>query len=122
MNKQFSEEKGDNISALPATVAGLSVKVPVGNIRQALAVAKVSGSDTVAISNSLERVVSLTQSLACLVGQHLNKVVGQEKVSFDVEPGAVSGNWAGTSAALPVKPVTVDNNNIIYLKSNIQCT
>ena len=47
MSKQFSKEKGDKMSALPATVGGLSVEIPVGTVRRALAIADLSGSDTV---------------------------------------------------------------------------
>ena len=61
MSKQFSEEKGDNMSSLSATVCGLSVNVPVGIVRRALALAEVSGSDTGEISISLERLVILAQ-------------------------------------------------------------
>ena len=69
MSKQFSKEKGDKMSALPATVGGLSVDVPVGNVRRALAIAELSGSDTVSITISLERLVGLTQTVECLVGE-----------------------------------------------------
>ena len=50
MSKQFSEEK---MSVLPATVGGLSVYVPVGTVRRALALVELSGSDTGAITISL---------------------------------------------------------------------
>ena len=83
------------MSALLATVGGLSVDVPVGTVRRALAVSKLSGSDTVAITIRLERLVGLAQTVACLVGQQLDEAVGQEKVSSDVEPGAGSGNRGG---------------------------
>ena len=33
MSKQFSKEKGDKMLALPATVGGLSVDIPVGTVR-----------------------------------------------------------------------------------------
>ena len=65
-NKQFSKEKGDQMAALPATVGGLSVDVPVGTVRRAIA--ELSGSDTVSITISLERLVDLTQAVAGLVG------------------------------------------------------
>ena len=68
MSKQFSKEKGDKMSALPATVGGLSVDIPVGTVRRALATAELSGSDTVLITISLERMVDLTQTVAGLVG------------------------------------------------------
>ena len=35
------------MAALPATVGGLSVDIPVGTVRRALAIAELSGSDTV---------------------------------------------------------------------------
>ena len=35
-SKQFSKEKGDKMSALPATVGGMSVDIPVGTVRRAL--------------------------------------------------------------------------------------
>ena len=44
MIKQFSKEKGDKMSALPATVGGLTVDIPVGTVRRALAIAELSGS------------------------------------------------------------------------------
>ena len=69
--------------------------VPVGTVRRALSVAELLGSDTVSITISLERLVDLTQTMAGLVGQQLNKAVGQEKMSSDVEPGDGSGNWGG---------------------------
>ena len=50
MSKQFSKEKGDKMSALPATVGGLSVDIPVGTVRRALAIAELSGSNTVSIT------------------------------------------------------------------------
>ena len=37
MSKQFSKKKGDKMLALPATVGGLSVDIPVGTDRRALA-------------------------------------------------------------------------------------
>ena len=55
MSKQFNEEKGDKMSALPATVGWLSVDIPVGTVWRALAIAELSGSDTVSITISLER-------------------------------------------------------------------
>ena len=87
MSKQFSKEKGDKMSALPATVGGLSVDIPVGTVRWALAIVELSGSDTVSITISLERLVDLMQTAAGLVGQQLDEAVGQEKMSSDVEPG-----------------------------------
>ena len=75
MSKQFSKEKGDNVSTLPATVGGLSVDIPVGTVRRDLAIAELSGSDTVSITISLERLVSLTHNMACLVGQQPRDVV-----------------------------------------------
>ena len=93
MSKQFSEEKGDKMSTLPATVGGLSVYVPVGTVRRALTLAELSGSDTVSITISLERLVSLAQTVSCLVEQQLDEAVGHEKMSSDEEPGAGSGNW-----------------------------
>ena len=45
MSKQFS--KGDKMSALPATVGGLSVDIQVGSVRRGLVIAELSGSDTV---------------------------------------------------------------------------
>ena len=57
--QSLCEEKGDKMSALPATVIGLSVDVPVGTVRRALAVVQLPGSDTVAITISLKRLVSL---------------------------------------------------------------
>ena len=97
MSKQFSKEKGDKMSALPATVGGLSVDIPVGTVRRDLAITELSGSDTVSITISLERMVYLTQTVAGLMGQQLDEAVGQEKMSSD------------------------NNNNNIYFKSNIQC-
>ena len=85
ISKQFSEEKGDQMAVLPATVGGLSVDIPVGTVRRALAIAELSGSDTVSVTISLERLVDLTQTVAGLVGQQLNEVAGQEKMSSDVE-------------------------------------
>ena len=80
MSKQFSKEKGDKMSALPATMGGLSVDIPVGTVRWALAIAELSDSDTVSITISLERLVDLTQTVAGLVGQQLDEAVGQEKM------------------------------------------
>ena len=94
------------MSALPSTMGGLSVDIPVGTVRRALAVAELLGSDTVTITISLERMVDLTQTVADLVGQHLDEAVGQGKMSSDVEPGDVSGNrGAAASTELPVSPV-----------------
>ena len=80
------------MSALPATVGGLSVDIPVRTVRRALAIAELSGSDTVSITISMERLVDLTQTVAGLVGQQLDEAVGQGKMSSDVEPGYRSGN------------------------------
>ena len=114
MSKQFSKEKGDQMAALPATVGGLSVDIPVGTVRRALAIAELSGSDTVSITISLERLVDLTQTVAGLVGQQLDEVVGQEKMSSDVEPGDGSGNrGAAASAALPVSPVEDEQGTLV---------
>ena len=105
MSKQFSKEKGDKMSALPATVGGLSVDILVGTVRRDLAIDELSGSDTVSITISLERLVDWTQTVAGLVGQQLDETVGQEKMSSNVEPDDGSGNrGAATSAALPVSP------------------
>ena len=67
MSKQFSKEKGDKMSVFPATVGGMSVDIPVGTVQRALAIADLSGGDTVSITISLEQLVGLTQSVACLV-------------------------------------------------------
>ena len=95
MGKQMNKEKGDKMSALPATVGGLSVDIPVGTVRRALDIAELSGNDTVSITISLERLVELTQTVVSLVGQQLDEVVGQERMSSDVEPGDGSGNRGG---------------------------
>ena len=87
MNKQFINEKGDTMSALPATVGWLYIDIPVGTVRRALVTAERSGSDTVSITISLELLVGLMQTVACLVGQQLGEAVGQEKMSYDMEPG-----------------------------------
>ena len=60
MRKQFSKEIGDNMSALPATVGWPSLDIPVGTVRRALAIAELSGSDTVLITIILERLVDLS--------------------------------------------------------------
>ena len=110
MSKHFSKEKGDKMSSLAATVGGLSVDIPVGTVRRALAIAGLSGSDTVSITISQERLVGLKQTVACLVGQQLDEAIGQEKMSSDVEPGDVSGNQgSAASAALPVSPVDLQD-------------
>ena len=62
MSKQFSKEKGNKMSALPATVGGLSVDIPVGTVRRALAIAELSGSDTVSITISMERLEGFQRS------------------------------------------------------------
>ena len=49
VNTQFSKEKGDKMSVLPATVGELSVDIPGGTVRRALAIDELSGSDTVSI-------------------------------------------------------------------------
>ena len=112
--KQFSKEKGDQMAALPATVGGLSVDIPVGTVRWALAIAELSDSDTVSITISLERLVDLTQTVAGLVGQQLDEAVVQEKMSSDVEPGDGSENrGAAASAALPVSPVADEQGPLV---------
>ena len=114
MSKQFSKEKGDKMSDLPATVGGLSVDIPVGTVRQVLAIAEISGSDTVSITISLERLVDLTQTVAGLVGQQLDEAVGQEKMSSDMEPGDGSGNrGAAALVALPVSPVEEEQGPLV---------
>ena len=92
MSKQFSKEKGDKMSALPVTVGGLSVDIPVGTVQQAFAIAELPGSDTVSITISLERLVDSTLTVAGLVGQQPGEAVGQENMSSDVESGDGSGN------------------------------
>ena len=67
MSKQFSKEKGDKMSALPSTVGVLSVDIPVGTVRRPFAISELSGSDTVSITISLERLVDLTKTVAGLV-------------------------------------------------------
>ena len=92
------------MSAMSAMVGGLSVDIPVGTVRRALAIAELSGSDTVSITISLEWQVCLTQTVACLVRQQLDEAVGQEKMSSDLEPDDGFGNQgAAASAALPVE-------------------
>ena len=94
-SKQFRvscEEKEDMISALTATVGGMSVDVLVGTVRLVLAAAEHSGSDTVAITIGLERLVSLALTVASCMGQELDEAVGRDKVSSDGEPGAGSVN------------------------------
>ena len=100
MGKQFSEEKGDKMSALPAMVGGLSVNVPVGTVRRTLTLAELSGSDTVAITTSLERLVSLAQTVSCLVGQQ-------------------SVREAATLPAHPVKPVTEEERRVTLKHSTV---
>ena len=115
MSIQFSEEKGYKRSAFPATVVGLSVDVPVSTVRRALAFADLSDSDSVSITISLERMVSLAHTVSCLVGQQLDEAVGHEKMSSNEEHGARSRNQgAGSSAALPVSPVEDDQVPIVY--------
>ena len=80
MSKQFSKEKGDKMSVLPATVGGLSVDIPVGTVRRALTIAELSGTDTVSITIILERLVYLTQTVAGLVGQQLDEAVSQDEL------------------------------------------
>ena len=75
MSKQFSKEKGDKMSALPEMVGGLFVDVPVGTVRRDLAIADFSGSDIGSITISLERLVSLTQTVACLMRQQMDEAV-----------------------------------------------
>ena len=100
--------------SLPATVGGLSVDIPVGTVRQALAIAELSGSDIISITISLERLVSLTHTVACLVEQQLDEDVGQEKMSSDVEPGDGSGNrGAAALAAFPVSPVEDEQGPLV---------
>ena len=114
MSKQFGKEKGDKMSALPVTVGRLSVDIPVGTVRRALAIAEFSGSDTVSITISLEWLVGLTQIVACFVGQQLDEAVGQEKMSSDVEPGDGSGNQGvAASAAVPVRPVEYEHGPLV---------
>ena len=114
MSKQFSKEKRDKMSALPATVGGLSVDIPVGTVRPALAIAELSGSDTVSITISMEGLVDLTQTVTGLVEQQMDKAVGQEKMSSNVEPGDGSGNrGAAVSAALPVSPVEDEQDPLV---------
>ena len=114
INQQFSKEKGDKIPALPATVGGLSVDIPVGTVRRALVIAELSGSDTILTIISMERLVGLTQTVACLVGQHLDEAVGQEKMSSDEEPGNGSGNQgAAASTALSVSPVEDEQGPLV---------
>ena len=74
----------------------------------ALSLAKLSGSDTVSITINLKRLVNLAQTVSCLVGQQLDKAVGQEKLLSDEEAGAESENLGGAadSTALPVNPVS----------------
>ena len=77
-----------------------------------MAITELSGSDTVSITTSLKRLMSLTQPVACLVGQRLVEAVGQEKVSSDVDPGARSGNrMAAASAPLHVTPVEMNRSH-----------
>ena len=76
-------------------MGGLSVDVPVGTVQRALAIAELSCSDTVSITISLEQLVSLTQTVSCLVGQQLDEAIGHEKMAFDEERGAGSGHWGG---------------------------
>ena len=102
------------MSALPATVGVLSVDIPVGTVWRALAIAELSGSNTVSITICLERLVDLTQTVAGLVGQQLDEAVGQEKMSSDVEPGDGSGNrGAAASAAFPVSPVEDEQGPLV---------
>ena len=110
MSRQFSKEKGDKMSALSATVGGLSVDIPLGTVQRALAIAELSGSDTVSITISQERLVDLTQTVLGLVGQQQDEAVGQEKMSSDVEPG---NRGAAASTALPVSPVEDEQGPLV---------
>ena len=92
----------------------MSVDIQVSTVPGALAIAELSGSDTVSITISLERLVDLTQTVAGLVGQQLDEAVGQEKMSSDVEPSDGSGNWgAAASAEFPVSPVKYKQGPIV---------
>ena len=105
MRKQFSKEKGDQMAALPATVGGLSVDIPVGTVRRSLAIAELSGSDTVSITISLERLVDLTQTVAGLVGNSWMRLLAKRRCRLMWNPVMVLGIGAAASAALPVSPV-----------------
>ena len=95
-------------------MGGLSVDIPVGTGRRDLAITEFSGSNTVSITISLERMVDLTQTVAGLVGQLLDESVGQEKMSSDVQPGYGSGNrGAATSTTLPVSQVEDEQGPLV---------
>ena len=87
--------KGDSMSVLPATVGGLSAYVPVDTVRRALDLVELSGSDSISITISLERLLRWSQTVSCLVGQQLDAAVGHENMSSDEEPGAGSENSGG---------------------------
>ena len=58
--------------------------------------------------------MGLTQTVACLVRQQLDEVVGQEKMSSDAKPGDESGNQcAAASAALHVSTVDDEQGQLI---------
>ena len=98
MSKKYSKEKGDKM------YGGWAVcRHPVSTVRRALAIAELSGSDTVSINISLERLVDLTHTVAGLVGQQLDEAVGQEKMSSDVEPGDGYGNRGAAASSCQLK-------------------
>ena len=100
MSKQFSKEKGDKMSGLPATVGGLSVNIPVGTVRRALAIAELSDSDTVSITINLERLVDLTQTVAGLVGNSWMRLLVKKRCSLMwnlvMDLGIEGGCFGGT--------------------------
>ena len=79
----------------------MSVDVPVGTVRWNLA--EPSGSDIVAINSSLERMVSLVQTVVCMVVQQLDKEVRFSDHPRNIiwcireEAGPGSGYFCGTS-------------------------
>ena len=108
-SKQFSKEKGDKMAAFPATVGGLSVDIPVGTVRRALAIAELSGSDTASITISLERLVDE------LMGSGVPTTRGTSACAS--EKKSVRG--AAAAAALPVKQVTAEVRRVTLKRSSV---
>ena len=107
----FQEKIEDKMTALPQMMGGLSVRVQVCAVRQALPLGEVSGSSTVAINISLEQLVSLAHTVACLVERTLLVKIMFRPIGNMV---VLSGNrGTAASAALTVSPEGDEQDTLV---------
>ena len=91
----------------------------VGTVWRALAIAELSGSDTVSIIISLERLVDLTQTVAGLWGNSCVRMLAKRRCRPMWNLVMDLGIGEAASAALPVNPVEDEQGPLVVQRYEI---